>query len=141
MHKFGDEAMLLTCSVMQHHEIDRFPITPYHFSCVNTFCPTQSSKKCSSTRPNDCGRHLGKLIGHNSTYVLSGQCTFRQFVHLILDGFSISNCKRNLLNLVSIFIKNKCCTIAYSLIPRRLRRKNRSTFHQFCHQLNTYVAL
>ena len=23
-------------------------------------------------RPNNCGRHLGKLIGHNSTYVLSG---------------------------------------------------------------------
>ena len=32
------------------------------------------------TRHNDCGRHLGKLIGHNSTYVLSGQWTFRQFL-------------------------------------------------------------
>ena len=39
-------------------------------------------------RPNNCGRHLGKLIGHNSTYVLSGRWTFRQFFLLIPDGFS-----------------------------------------------------
>ena len=41
-----------------------------------------------NVRPNDCGRHLGKLIGHNFTYVLSAQWTFRQFFILILDGFS-----------------------------------------------------
>ena len=33
---------------------------------ISSRCPLPDS------RPNDCGRHLGKLIGHNSTYVLSG---------------------------------------------------------------------
>ena len=39
-------------------------------------------------RLNHCGRHLGKLIGHNSTYVLSRWRTFRHFFLLLMDGFS-----------------------------------------------------
>ena len=32
----------------------------------------ENAKFHADPRPNHCGRHLGRLIGHNSTYVLSG---------------------------------------------------------------------
>ena len=38
-------------------------------------------------RPNHCGRHLGKINGHNSTYVKVWRCTFGR-ITLVLMGKS-----------------------------------------------------
>ena len=45
-------------------------------------------------RPNNCGHRLGELIGHNSTYILSGWCTFWQTFLLIMAEFSKNNLEK-----------------------------------------------
>ena len=34
--------------------------------------------------PNHRGRHLGKMNGHNSTYVKAWQCTFGQITRVVM---------------------------------------------------------
>ena len=37
-----------------------------------------------SSRPNHCGRHLGKINGHNSTYVKVWRCTFGRITRVLI---------------------------------------------------------
>ena len=39
--------------------------------------------RCISPRPNHCGRHLGKINGHNSTYVKVWRCTFGRITRVL----------------------------------------------------------
>ena len=38
----------------------------------------------SNTSPNHCGRHLGKINGHNSTYVKVWRCTFGRITRVLM---------------------------------------------------------
>ena len=40
--------------------------------------------KSDVARPNHCGRHLGKINGHNSTYVKVWRCTFGRITRVLM---------------------------------------------------------
>ena len=50
-----------------------------------TCCVIQNGRPAmSSSRPNHCGRHLGKVNGHKSTYVKVWRCTFFSWITMFL---------------------------------------------------------
>ena len=51
---------------------------------------------CRAISPNHRGRHLGKINGHNSTYVKVWRCTFGRITRVVRENHGESCCNAKL---------------------------------------------
>ena len=56
----------------------------YHFAGRMWNSIASVPDHCIFIRPNHCGRHLGKINGHNSTYVKVWRCTFGRITRVLM---------------------------------------------------------
>ena len=79
---------------------------------------------CRAISPNHRGRHLGKINGHNSTYVKVWRCTFGRITRVVRENHGESCCNAKLRCLSGLLSRKNSGNCRFNSI------KDRPTCHR-----------